>query len=250
MKDAIDYVTAHGGLLSALLFGAISFWLLVPRPTLSRNRVVFGAVTGLISLLILALAVLRTSDDVSQGGLFYLLAGIAIISGVLTVTHGNPVYAALWFAITTLGVCGLFLLRLAPFLAAATVIVYAGAIVVTFLFVIMLAQQHGLTLYDRRAVPPLPTTIAGFVLLGVLLLTVQAWTVPAANADAPRFLPPANGFVAHELSRSENDGVSMRGLGRSLFGDYLFAVEIAGTLLLVAAVGVILIVPRRSGGQL
>ena len=73
--------------------------------------------------------------------MFYVFAAVAVLCAGLMITDRNPLYAALWFALTTLAVCGLFLINSAPFLAAATIIVYAGAIVVTFLFVIMLAQQ-------------------------------------------------------------------------------------------------------------
>src|SRR5439155_438322 len=68
--------------------------------------------------------------------LFYLFAAIAIVAGGLLVTQQNPARAALSFAIVVLATCGLFLLQAAPFLMAATIIVYAGAIIVTFLFVI------------------------------------------------------------------------------------------------------------------
>ncbi len=68
-----------------------------------------------------------------------------------TVTSRNPVYSALWFASVVLSTSGLFLLADAPFLAAGTIIVYAGAIIVTFLFVIMLAQMEGKAHYDRAA---------------------------------------------------------------------------------------------------
>jgi NADH:ubiquinone oxidoreductase subunit 6 (subunit J) len=92
-----------------------------------------------------------------------------MIAGALLVTQRNPARAALAFALVVLSTCGLFLLLAAPFLMAATVIVYAGAIVVTFLFVIMLAQQEGLSAADQRSREPLLATIAGFLLLGTLL---------------------------------------------------------------------------------
>ena len=76
---------------------------------------------------------------------------MAIVGGLLTVTSRNPVYSALWFASVVLSTSGLFLLADAPFLAAGTIIVYAGAIIVTFLFVIMLAQMEGKADYDRAA---------------------------------------------------------------------------------------------------
>ena len=91
----------------------------------------------------------------------------------LLVTQRNPARAALSFALVVLSTCGLFLLLAAPFLMAATTIVYAGAIVVTFLFVIMLAQQEGRSDADQRSREPLLAAIAGFVLLGALLYLLQ-----------------------------------------------------------------------------
>ena len=78
--------------------------------------------------------------------------------------------AALSFALVVLSTCGLFLLLAAPFLMAATIIIYAGAIIVTFLFVIMLAQQAGLSDADQRSREPFLACVAGFVLLGAMLL--------------------------------------------------------------------------------
>ena len=93
---------------------------------------------------------------------FYIFSLAATIGGFLTVTSRNPVYSALWFASVVVSTSGLFLLAGAPFLAAGTVIVYAGAIIVTFLFVIMLAQVEGKALYDRasrtRQELPLPVS--------------------------------------------------------------------------------------------
>ena len=69
----------------------------------------------------------------------------------MLITQQNPARAALSFALVVLSTCGLFLLLAAPFLMAATIIVYAGAIVVTFLFVIMLAPADGLSDADARS---------------------------------------------------------------------------------------------------
>jgi NADH-quinone oxidoreductase subunit J len=194
--------------------------------------------------------------------MFCFFAAAAIISAVNMITNTNPVYAALWFALVTLSVCGLFLLQSAPFLAAATVIVYAGAIVVTFLFVIMLARQAGSAEYDRHAREPFQTSLAAFVLLGAILFTLFQWSgrgaihhdatasERVAHANRERFLD-VPGREANSLSKP-GEGTqfgTMRGLGRSLFSDYLFAVELAGTLLLVASIGAILISPQRSRGN-
>src|SRR5262249_49632626 len=109
--------------------------------------------------------------------LFYTFSAIAIIFGTLLITQSNPARAALSFALVVLSTCGLFLLQAAPFLMAATTIIYAGAIIVTFLFVLMLAQQEKHADADWRSREPLLASIAGFVLLGgllaVLLLTYR-----------------------------------------------------------------------------
>ncbi len=165
------------------------------------------------------------------------------------ITNRNPVYSALWFAMATLGVCGLFLLQYAPFLAAATVIVYAGAIVVTFVFVIMLAQQSGATIYDQRPRQPLLATVFAILLLAALLSTLQTSSVVDFRFSNRHLMAAA--VEPNSLSRPPEDQYgTMLALGRSLFGDYLFAVELAGTLLLVATIGAIAIAPRRRGGSL
>jgi NADH-quinone oxidoreductase subunit J len=142
------------------------------------------------------------------------------------------------------------------------VIIYAGAIVVTFVFVIMLAQQSGAAVYDQRSRQPFVATVASFVLLGALLGTLEASLVvrgspdPAQDsAEEARITAPvaeARPAAANPLShpRKGESLASMHALGRSLFGDYLFAVELAGTLLLVATIGAIAIAPRRSRGTL
>jgi NADH:ubiquinone oxidoreductase subunit 6 (subunit J) len=98
---------------------------------------------------------------------------VAIVAGGLLVTQRNPVRAALSFALVVLSTCGLFLLQAAPFLMAATVIIYAGAIIVTFLFVIMLAQQAGLSDADARSREPFFSCLAGFLFLGAILLVLR-----------------------------------------------------------------------------
>ncbi len=107
--------------------------------------------------------------------LFWSFSALAILAGALLVTQHNPARAALAFALVVLSTCGLFLLLAAPFLMAATIIIYAGAIIVTFLFVIMLAAQSGLSDADDRSREPLLTTLTGFVLLGALLFVLQRY---------------------------------------------------------------------------
>src|SRR5262249_57140167 len=109
----------------------------------------------------------------AESFLFYAFSATAITSGGLLVTQRNPARAALSFALVVLSTCGLFLLLAAPFLMAATTIIYAGAIIVTFLFVIMLAQQTGISDADARSREPLLATATGFILLAVLLYALK-----------------------------------------------------------------------------
>lgn len=257
-----DWLRENYGLVIPLLLGAAAVWMLMPRVPRPASRV-GGIVTGLAALVTARLWLTHPSDGATQTFMFYLFGAGAVGSAALMITHHNPVYAALWFALATLCTCGLFLLRSAPFLAAATVIVYAGAIIVTFLFVIMLARQHGAPLYDRQAARPFLTTVVAFAMLGGVLYTLREWDGGARTEDGrpvvrgetlltSRYLTTPIAAEANPLNRPiENAELgTMRGLGRSLFGDYLFAVEIAGTLLLVAAVGAIALSPRRSQGTL
>jgi NADH-quinone oxidoreductase subunit J len=100
--------------------------------------------------------------------MFWLLAAIAIGGGVGTISAQSPIYSAMWFALSLLGVASLFLQQDAQFLGIATMIVYAGAIVVTFLFVLMLAQPEGHSTADRISWGVLPK-IAGVIVAGALV---------------------------------------------------------------------------------
>ncbi len=231
---------------------AVGLWWLFPAAQ-QRQR------TPGLTLLVLggsltAVALGFPSGWATTDILFTVFGGGAVLSGVLMITSRNPVYAALWFALVTLGVCGLFVLRQAPFLAAATIIVYAGAIIVTFVFVIMLAQQGGETLYDQRSRQPLFATCAAVVLFGTILAALQSSvTTTATSPGATVFgVPEVAAEFSNPLSQPrEGEALgTMHGLGRSLFGDYLFSVELAGTLLLIASIGAIAIAPRREGGTL
>ncbi len=81
--------------------------------------------------------------------MFWALAAVTLIAAAAAVVTHKPVYTALWFALSLLGTAGLLLFDGAQFLSISTVAVYAGAILVTFLFVIMLAQPEGHAPYDR-----------------------------------------------------------------------------------------------------
>jgi NADH-quinone oxidoreductase subunit J len=240
-----NWIKGNWTVISALAIMACGVWWLMPRTV--RLPKIVGLLLAIFGADWLVYQ-LNASGPSAQRVLFAAFATAAILAAILMITNRNPVYSALWFALATLAVCGLFLMQSAPFLAAATVIVYAGAIVVTFVFVIMLAQQSGATVYDQRSRQPLMATVFGVLLLGALMAMLKSTSADDLHfADGQPLVASAN--VLSHTAKGEQLG-TMLGLGRSLFGDYLFAVELAGTLLLVATIGAIAIAPRRRGGTL
>src|SRR5437660_3589138 len=159
------------GIILPVVLGLIGVYLLLPR--VRPYPTIWGGAASGLALLLAGLLLIRSGMAVPENLLFYCFSAIAIVSGGLLITQRNPVHAALSFALVVLSTCGLFLLQAAPFLMAATTIVYAGAIVVTFLFGIMLAQQTGWSDADWRSREPFIATVAGFVLVGTLLYFLQ-----------------------------------------------------------------------------
>jgi NADH-quinone oxidoreductase subunit J len=243
----MDWITQNWLLLASLALMGLGVWWLMPS-SWPRSRA-GGWLLTIVGCGLLASRLHVATGPLAESILFWIFATGALASAVLMITSRNPVYAALWFAMVTFSTCGLFLLQSAPFLAAATVIVYAGAIIVTFLFVMMLAQQAGATIYDQRSRQPFWATVVAFVLMGAIMYTLQLWNVEQARADAEKTRVVV---TTNQLSRPAEDQPidTMHGLGRSLFTDYLFAVELAGTLLLIAVIGAIAVAPRRPEGTL
>jgi NADH-quinone oxidoreductase subunit J len=154
-----------------LLAGAAAIYLLLPRPR--AFPALWGALLGIVALALAGFLVVGFNALTPESFLFYVFSACAVGFGAMLVTQRNPARAALSFALVVLSTCGLFLLLAAPFLMAATIIIYAGAIIVTFLFVLMLAQQEAPSDADARSREPLLATVVGFVLLGALLYVLQ-----------------------------------------------------------------------------
>lgn len=194
-----------------------------------------GIVAGLIGIALIGVALPPLGEMLPQV-LFWLMAALAIAASGAAVTSRSAVYAAIWFAVSLLGTAGLFLLQGAQFLGIATIVVYAGAIVVTFLFVLMLAQPEGHSPYDRISWAgfAIPTaTIGAALLIGTLIGLFPEFS-PVARPEE----------ILHEAHVAR--------LGGELFAKHLVSVEVVGTILLVALVGAIAIViqgnPRRRTG--
>lgn len=161
--------------LLPVVAGGLAVWYMLPST--KRRPMVFGALVGLIALAGLAAFLVSgfgdTIPQTVEAGLFFGFSGLAVAFATLMITGRNPARSALSFAIVVLSTCGLFLLLAAPFLMAATIVIYAGAIIVTFLFVIMLSQQEGPSSADLRSREPDLAVVAGFVLLASLLVGLE-----------------------------------------------------------------------------
>ncbi len=169
---------------------------------------------------------------------FAIAAAVVLSGSVGVVVARNPVHSALMLVMTLFGVAVLFVEQQANFLAAVQVIVYAGAIVVLFLFVIMFLgvdREESLEKEPLRAQRPLAAGLIVLGLAGLLLMGFGAhWSVGAKSVAGP--------------SRNQAGG-DVAALGKSVFTTYLFAFEITSALLVIAVVGAV-VLARRPGGVL
>jgi len=243
--------TSAGTLLAAgVTSAAVSLWLLLPRGTQSPASMRLGTVLGLLAL-VAFVATGQRLGSIGEEAVFLIVSLVAVVAGAATIVTRSPVYSAIWFALALAGVAGVLLVLGAQFLGVATIVVYAGAILVMFLFVLMLAQPSGMAPYDRVSSEPLLSAVAGAVLLGLLTLSIGRLTAaPAACCNTPSRaaamadaapVAPAAADVA-KADRMESDQVAR--LGAELFGRHLLAVEVAGVLLLASLVGAIAVVSR------
>src|SRR5437660_1148417 len=161
------FLQVYWPIVVPVVLGAVGVYFLLPQA--GRFKPLWGALVCAVAFVAAGVLLVHADMVLPETILFYAFSGIAVMGGVMLITQKNPVHAALSFALVVLSTCGLFLLQAAPFLMAATIIIYAGAIVVTFLFVIMLAQQAGIADADQRSREPFLASLAGFVLIGAIL---------------------------------------------------------------------------------
>ena len=167
---------------------------------------------------------------------FVLGALICALGAFGVVTRSNPVHAALSLIGTFFGIAVLFIAQDAEFLAAVQVIVYAGSIVVLFLFVIMLL---GVDTAEDLEVEPITgqrtaAVVAGVAIAAVLIFVVVAGAITGATSSAA----PIDTDVANPVQ-----------IGRVLFTDYLWAFEITSILLVIAGVGAVTLARHRPDGM-
>jgi NADH-quinone oxidoreductase subunit J len=159
---------------------------------------------------------------------FYLFAAILVFAALRVVTTRNPVQAALWLVLSFFTAAAIWLMLQAEFLAIALVLVYVGAVMVLFLFVVMMLDVNFDTLRAQfRSYLPIGAVVGALVLLEMTLVIVGSAIGPATAAPPP----PA--------------GSNTRALGQLIYVDYVYPFEIAAVVLLVAIVAAIALTHRE-----
>jgi NADH-quinone oxidoreductase subunit J len=158
---------------------------------------------------------------------FYAFAAILIFAALRVVTTRNPVHAALWLVLCFFTAAGVWLLLRAEFLAIALVLVYVGAVMVLFLFVVMMLDVNfdGLR-KNFRSYIPVGATVGLLVLLEMALVVVGS-------------------KVAGDIAPPAPEGSNTKALGRLIYVDYVYPFEIAAVVLLVAIIAAIALTHRK-----
>ena len=172
--------------------------------------------------------------------IFYALSGLAILASALVIGQRNPMYSVMLLIASFGALAGLYIQLDAPFVAVAQIIIYAGAIMVLFLFVVMLlnAPQEDAADWDRTH-PLRQPGVGRFGAMLALLLVVQlGWALLRANDVGDAVATRGDAATVS----------SVREVGRVLFTDYMFAFEATSILILVAMVGAV-VLARQERGQ-
>src|SRR5437667_5909506 len=159
---------------------------------------------------------------------FYMLSGLAILGGVLVITRRNAIHSAVALIFTLLAVAGLYLMLYAPFVAGVQIILYAGGIMVLFLFVIMLVSIEKAS-HEEQFNKQWQVGLLATAVLGALFVYVLA-RGQAIFPSRPALLPEA---------------LNTQQVGLALYGRYLLPFEVASLLLLVAIVGAVVMAKKR-----
>lgn len=170
--------------------------------------------------------------------MFYIFATIAIISSIRVITARNPVHSVLFLILVFCNVAGLFLLLGAEFLAMVLIIVYAGAVAVLFLFVVMMLDINIVPLREGfLSYLPIGGLI-GMILLVELVMVTAGWVIPTGNLLAT---------TTHDLPNTAAL-TNTEELGKVLYTRYVYQFQTAGIALLVAMIGAILLTLRSRSG--
>jgi NADH-quinone oxidoreductase subunit J len=237
-KSALDKVGAPDWHLLAFIciaFGAVGYYLLQRGLLHSRSM----ATVGFVLFAAAGILAVATQKPNFEKAILFAFCGLSLAGGVTFLTARQSVHAALGFATTILASAGVIFMQSALFVASATIIVYAGATIIIFLFVLMFSQQQVLETYELKLNRPFLAALTGGVLLAVLVAGLQSiesvsWDHVAANLTRPLSATEANRPIP---------GLAV-GLGRAMFTEYLITVELAGAILLAATIGAIAMAQR------
>jgi NADH-quinone oxidoreductase subunit J len=161
--------------------------------------------------------------------LFAALGLAAILAALLTITSPSPIASALYLVVTLFSLAGLYVLLAAPFVAAIQIIVYAGAVIVLILFVIML-----LNLKPIEEKIPIPWQVGGIAAAAMILLVTFLSIIMGVSVSFPgrTALPPDYGKVS--------------AIGGLLFSKYIYAFEVVSVLLLLAVIGAVALIRKQD----
>jgi NADH-quinone oxidoreductase subunit J len=158
---------------------------------------------------------------------FYIFAAILIFAALRVITTRNPVHAALWLVLCFFTASGLWILLKAEFLAITLVLVYVGAVMVLFLFVVMMLDVNFDSLRTNfRSYVPVGATVGLLVLVEMALVLIGSG-------------------VGGEAVPAEPEGSNTKALGKLIYIDYVYPFEIAAVLLLVAIIAAIALTHRK-----
>jgi NADH-quinone oxidoreductase subunit J len=168
--------------------------------------------------------------------LFYVFAAVTVFGSLFVIAQRNPIYSVLALIGAFFGLSGLYVLLEAPFVAVVQIIIYAGAIMVLFLFTVMLLNvpREDAAEWDRthRLYRPWPRRIGA--LLAVLLVGQLGWALSRT--------PGLTGGVGVQSAAIADVGE----LGQVLFTDYMFAFEVTSILIIVAMVGAVILARKQA----
>ncbi len=263
----------------ASVLGAIALYLMMPKRgyTPVRLGMLLGAaVMGGLWLYLAKYLPAMTGLPSAAMGYYYLFSFIAVGAAARVITHTKPVYSAWWFVLVVLASSGLFLTLSAEFMAFAMIIIYGGAILVTYVFVIMLASDPGNAAsttggaeYDRLPREAGVAVTVGFVLLALLLGVFASHSegdaVYPQNPQAAAVrdiqvvataLPGRAISVLAEKSTGEIPATAgqirqlenVERVGLDLFENHPLGLELAGVILLLSLIGAVVIAYRRVEG--
>ena len=168
--------------------------------------------------------------------LFYAFAGITVLGALFVIVQRNPIYSVLSLILAFFGLSGLYVLLDAPFVAAVQIIIYAGAIMVLFLFVVMLLNvpREDAAEWDRAHPLYRPWPMRIGAVLSALMVGQLGWALTRT--------PGLSGGVGAEAQPISEVGP----LGEVLFTNYMFAFEVTSILIIVAMVGAVILARKAS----